>query len=111
MKYILDENGNPVPCKDVLKWAEWFENNVNMTFAETILDDVRVSTVFLGLDHCFSYPKTGKPLLWETMIFNNKDETTWNYQVRYSSKEDAAKGHAEAVKYVIEHNGKEPNET
>lgn len=69
--YILDNNHKPVH-KPVLESAKWMEDNPNRkTVGYDELkdyngDDVRVSTVFLGLDHCWN---GGKPILWETMIF------------------------------------------
>lgn len=57
-----------------------------------------VSTVFLGLDH--DYTGKGPPVLWETMIFGIDipgDEDGYDYQTRYSSREDALSGHKRAV--------------
>ena len=59
-----------------------------------------VSTVDLGLDHSFGI---GEPLYYETMIFNWEDETEnpfSDYQERYSTEEEAKKGHEEAIEYV-----------
>lgn len=41
---------------------------------------VRVSTVFLGLDH---FGRVGEPVLWETMIFGGAHD---GYQARYTSR-------------------------
>lgn len=57
----------------------------------------RVSTVDLGLDHSFGI---GEPLYYETMIFG--DDRFEDYQVRYSTKKEAKKGHKKAIKYVKE---------
>lgn len=56
-----------------------------------------VSTVDLGLDHSFGI---GAPLYYETMIFG--DDRFEGYQVRYSTKKEAKKGHKETIKYVKE---------
>ena len=93
-QYILDENGNPKKEPDLLKWAKWFEPAKRHIGNDTI-NGVRVSTVFLGLDYSFG---GSKPLLFETMIFGGKNE---GYQERYSTKEEAIKGHKEAVKLVL----------
>jgi hypothetical protein len=98
-KYILDENGQPVVCDDLLEWASWYESSEKRRIAGTHLDGkdgVFISTVFLGLDHNFSPmsdPLTYKPILWETMIFGGKHD---QFQRRYTSRELAELGHAEA---------------
>jgi len=66
--YILDEDGNPIPEKDPLKWADWFETT-NRTVKKTQVGKLLVSTVFLGLNHAFD---GGIPLLYETMVFDEK---------------------------------------
>ena len=54
-------------------------------------DGVRVSTVFLMIDHQFG---GGPPLLYETMIFGGAhDQEQW----RYSTRDAALAGHARAV--------------
>lgn len=87
--YILDDDGNPVREPDMFKWAMWFQEHTNdrVVALTELPDDVRVSTVFLGLDHSFV---PGEVLLFETMIFNGPlDET----QARYSTREQAIEGH------------------
>ncbi len=59
------------------------------------LGDVRVSTLFLSLDH--SHVPGGVPILWETMIFGGEHH---EYQERYSSYEEAVLGHQRAVGLV-----------
>jgi hypothetical protein len=56
-----------------------------------VVGEARVSTAFLGIDHSFS---GDTPVLWETMVFYTEigpEET------RYTSHEDAIKGHADIV--------------
>lgn len=86
--YILDGK-NVVECDDILKWGAWFEKS-NRRVAKTEDGDISVSTVFLGIDHSFG---DGPPMLFETMIFGGEhDEDQW----RYSTWEEAEKGHSEA---------------
>lgn len=59
-----------------------------------IIDGVRVSTVFLALDHGYG---DEPPLLFETMIFGGEHD---DYQERYSTWEEAEAGHKRAVKMV-----------
>lgn len=82
MYYIL-RNRRPVRIRSVLAWAEWFEK-ADRTVANTVLvanvggeevARVRISTVFLGLDHNWG---SGRPLLFETMIFGGPlNEQCW----------------------------------
>lgn len=73
-KYILDENKNVVEETDLIKWAIWMEERGNMVIKqEELPDDIRVSTVFLGID-C-SWGKGMSPRFFETMIFGgDRDE-------------------------------------
>ena len=60
---------------------------------------VEVSTVFLAIDHNFS--GKGSPLLFETMIFGSTFFRNSNeYQIRYSTWDEAKAGHERAVKYA-----------
>jgi hypothetical protein len=56
---------------------------------------VRVSTVFLGIDHRFQHKAgDGGPLVFETMIFGGVHD---GYQERYVSWREAEAGHRQAV--------------
>ncbi len=99
--YILDENGEPVPCPEAVQWAQWKETHYDdwrLGYSE-FPGEVYVSTVFLGIDHNFTMK--GDPILWETMIFNLPGDE-YEYQERYRSKEEAEEGHDRAVRYVME---------
>jgi hypothetical protein len=93
-KYILDGH-EPVPCYDLMEWGRWFEKvGADRIVAKTMVGEVRVSTVFLGLDHNWD---DGPPLLFETMVFGGKyDNDMW----RYSTWAQAEEGHAKAVALV-----------
>ena len=93
-KYILDSDGNPELCTDLLKWAAWFEtaNDQRVVKKTDVTKGIEVSTVFLGLDHSFGGGKT--PMLYETMIFGGDHD---QYQERFATRESALKGHEEAV--------------
>lgn len=76
-QYILDENHNPVPEFDLIKWAYWFEGKGNRIVKQQHVGTVFVSTVFLGLDHQFG---DGPPILFESMTFPGQRENrccTW----------------------------------
>lgn len=89
MNYILDKNNEAQECDDIMEWGLWFSNFENRRVAEDIIDGIKVSTIFLGIDHAFG---GGPPVLWETMVFGSNSE----YQDRYTSHEDALVGHAKA---------------
>ena len=92
--YILD--GHEVRVVDLITWAEWFDRaGWRRVVAKTWVNQVEVSTVFLGLDH--SPGGDGPPLLFETMIFGGaNNEAQW----RYSTWDEAEAGHWSAVKSI-----------
>lgn len=94
-KYILDGHV-PVACFNVLEWGRWFEH-ANRHVASTKIGDVRVSTVFLGIDH--SFKSEGPLVLFETMIFGGPLDQN---EQRYSTWEEAERGHEEMVKRAKE---------
>lgn len=94
--YILDENNKPIRST-IVDYGKWLqENPEKKVVKQEDIDDIRISTVFLGLDH--AWPKDNvKPLLWETMIFGGEHD---QYMDRYTSYEDALKGHQIALNLV-----------
>ena len=93
--YILDENNKPVVCDDASEWARWFEGSEDRIVAQDSVGDVKISTVFLGLDHNFS--GTGDPLLFETMVFGGVHD---EYTERYTTYDLAKQRHDEVVAFV-----------
>ncbi len=110
--YILDDDGEPQLCEDLLQWGRWMQTAERIVL-QTRVGDACISTVFLGLDHnhfggaeAMAYMEHGHPfyclrfgkaILWETMIFKGRfDQFTW----RYTSKLDAMRGHMRAVAMV-----------
>jgi hypothetical protein len=90
-KYILDERHAVIPA-DLLTWARWFETaDAQRVVAQEMLGAVKVSTVFLGLDHQYGM---GPPLLFETMVFGGGLD---GHQTRYSTWEEAVAGHRAMV--------------
>ena len=82
-----------IPCDDLLKWATEFESTDHRV-AVSEQNDVRVSTVFLGVDHSFG---KSKPLLFETMIFGGEHD---QFQERCSTWQEAEQMHQRACKLV-----------
>jgi hypothetical protein len=92
-QYILDGK-TPKPEPDLLTWAKWFQTATRQV-AENAINDVRVSTVFLGVDH--NLFGDGPPVLFETMVFGGDLDQE---QVRYSTWDEAERGHDEMCKRV-----------
>lgn len=95
---------------DLLKWGKWFQSN-DRHIDYTELKKYHISTVFMGLDHRFA--GTGAPILFETMVFENKKSSTkifatkhWfhkpldDYTMRYTTYAKAEKGHKGVVKQI-----------
>lgn len=92
--YILDEDKNIIPCEDSDKW-EAFIKTKKKIIAQELIDNLFVSTVFLGLDHSYGlYEK----ILFETMVFDENRESI--SCVRYSTYQEAEEGHKRAVEKI-----------
>ena len=96
------EGHKAIPESDVLKWGRWFEK-ANRRVANTEgrvklngkpIGLVRVSTVFLGLDHQLS---NGPPLLFETMVFGGPMD---NEMIRTPTWEAAEVAHEQMIERV-----------
>lgn len=70
------------------EWSEWF-CHANRTISVTRRNGIAVSTIFLGINHGCN---TEDPILFETMIFGGERN---QYIRRYTTWNDAAKGHCE----------------
>lgn len=93
MEYIL-KGHKPVLEPDLMKWARWYQS-ADRHVRDTARDDVRVSTVFLGLDHSHGH---GPPVLYETMLFVNGAEEGCE---RYCTWDEAEAGHRRWVQQVF----------
>lgn len=92
-KFILDGH-TPVPAT-LMEWANWYQTGERRV-AQDEINGVRVSTVFLGLNHAWD---DGPPLLFETMIFGGEHD---QHQERCSTWDEAELMHARAVGLVAE---------
>lgn len=97
-RYILNDEGEPESCEDLIQWAQWFER-ANRTVARDKTADGQVSTVFLGLDHSFG---EGPPLLYETMVFGGSMDQEMQ---RYTTRKQAVAGHKRTFAAVKEAEG------
>ena len=91
-QYIL-KGHEAVPEPDLLTWARWLEENQESLVADETVGAIRISTVFLGLDH--NIFGRDRPALFQTMTFGGPDQ----YEVceRYSTWEEAEAGHKRIV--------------
>lgn len=99
MMYVL--NGKQVEKVEINEYSRWI-NETNLEkdclVEVTQVGKLRISTVFLGLDHGASE----KPEVFETMVFKENGITPLSkYLRRYSSWSEAEKGHKQVLEDVI----------
>ena len=85
--YILDKD-KKVKRATPEEWAKWFEHHdKDRIVKQENIGGIRVSTVFLGLDHSFG---KGPPILWETMCFrrNPKEMVINGKKMKYRESLD-----------------------
>jgi len=88
----FDKDGKPI---DLFEWAKKFEDLSYKVIEQTELrNGLWVSTVWLGLNHCYS---EGEPLIFETMVFKNKEIGKELDMDRYNTLEEAKEGHKKMV--------------
>lgn len=86
------------------EWGPWFQNHTeDRTVGVFEHDGVRLSTVFLGVDHSFEWPEPAIPTLFESMVFGGDYD---GYQQRYRVLEEARDGHLMAAARLLA--GKKP---
>lgn len=98
---------NVVPAENLIEWAKRFEaQQRHIAISDTKIKgkkgNVRVSTVFLGIDHSFDWyfedkDRVSKPVVFETMVFGGKLDQE---QDRYSTYDEAERGHKEMLAKV-----------
>lgn len=86
--YILEGKETKYVGDDTLTWAQQFEDFTKRRVNRTFIEDVDISTVFLGMDHDFT--GKGPPLLFETMVFGGELDQEMD---RCSTWEEAEKMH------------------
>jgi hypothetical protein len=99
-----DWEGNPISMKE---WSHLYGQESRFMKQDTFVHGdhiVKVSTVYLGLDHSFALLGRAEdhiPIIFETMIFST-DETVDQRQWRYATEKQALNGHELAIKLVEE---------
>lgn len=92
MKNYILEGKTIKEVTDFTEWAKWYKTANRHVDKTDITNKIKVSTVFLGIDHAFG---GGEPVLFETMVFGGKHD---EYQERYKTWEEAEAGHKRIVK-------------
>lgn len=96
--YIITSAGQVELCTDLSRWGAWMA--VHPDERHLAVDEkgqVKVSTLFLGLDHG-SGDDSSDPILWETRIMRGVHD---GETVRYKTKEEALKGHKKMVEMAF----------
>lgn len=92
-----DRQGRPITAED---YARFMEGTTYLRVAETRGGALRVSTVWLGIDHRFN--DKGAPLIFETMVFRGDGyDALEEHTRRYSTEEAARIGHREVCNAVL----------
>lgn len=106
--YAYDRQGNPIGFAEYARQrGRNGDDDDPVRVASTLVGEVWVSTVWLGIDHGWR----GPPLIFETMTFSVEDDdldaVVWE---RYSTEEEAHAGHAIVVAELANRFGVEPIE-
>jgi hypothetical protein len=100
--YVLNDAGEPVPAASVLTWGRWLQTHGRHIAEDFFLNgQIRISTLFMGVDLRILPVPGQPPLLFETMVFGGPLHLE---KQRYASRAEAAAGHAaivEAVKMLL----------
>ena len=99
--WVLDEERRPKQV-DMIEWAKSHPPS-EWRVAESFTDKVRISTVFLSVDHRH-FGSRGPPILFETMVFELGSGNDLDC-VRYSSWDDAEAGHATMLRRYLKQEG------
>jgi hypothetical protein len=117
MAYWYDRDGEPIETWDAAgnilleplgRINDLLKDYDYRKVAKTKVDCYEVSTVWLGVDHSFG--ESEEPVIFETMVFVRDDDAhtapydEWCW--RYSSEEEALRGHGAVVAALKE--GREP---
>ena len=94
LAHQFDFDGEPI---DFWEWCELFASPERVV-AYDVLDDVEVSTVWLGIDYTFGLDERA-PRIYETMIFGGELDQVGE---RYPNRVAAQAGHDQWVAAVRE---------
>lgn len=91
-------DGQPLPFKE---WCVLFESSDRSVARDDLVlpsgERVLISTVWLGIAIDYA---GDLPLIFETMVFFEREHEADEYQVRSCTREEARAVHAQALEYV-----------
>jgi hypothetical protein len=87
---LFDPETKKVTPVEFSKWT--FQDISIRKIAHDKIDEIIVSTVFLGMNHGWD----DKPFWFETMVFGGPEEPQW----RYETYDEAIVGHWKVVQFV-----------
>jgi len=79
--FILDSNFEVIPV-GIRQWRTFFDSPMRR-IGDTYINDIRISTIFIGLDNN----------IFETIVFYNDEEGTEDVETRYGTYIKALVGH------------------
>lgn len=95
MMYYLNED-KTYRVATTIEWGMQFEK-MDRHVGDDIVNGCHVSTVWLGLDHNYF---GGRPLVFETMVFDKEGGGRDIYMDRYTTWDEAVEGHKKAIEWV-----------
>jgi hypothetical protein len=97
--YKINDDKTTELLSDYTKLTDIDFESVHRRVGDDTVDDQRISTVFLTMDHNWSTEEDAVPILFETMIFGGPYDTEmW----RYSTYDEAKAGHDRIVNCLKE---------
>jgi hypothetical protein len=97
---FYDWDGNRITLRE---WADLRTGKDVHVAESTLLDQGKwVSTVWLGVDHGFSWNPDHPPVIFETLVFDLATGFAGDYMERYTTLLDATLGHDRIVQAIKE---------
>lgn len=93
-KHFILHDKQVIEERDLFAWIEWF-TKADRNIKKTIVNDVMVSTVFLGINHSFNPDDI---LIFETMVFGGHCDGLID---RYCTYDEALEGHEKICSVVF----------
>lgn len=94
MHLYYDRQGKPMSREE---FARRFDDMDYRSIGLDTVGPIQVSTVWLGIDHSFG---RGRPLIFETMAFDEHGGEWLDLQERYATEAEARAGHATVLRAV-----------
>jgi hypothetical protein len=89
--FVLDEQGDPLPVRDIEAWLRWFERADRGVARTLVAPGIAVLTTFNGVDEA---AEGRAPLLFETRVFGGVLDSE---EIQHPTRVDALAGHAMLV--------------